>query len=99
MTNDTVMIRIQEVTYGRDFNLESALGNEMKAKKKVGFCWGAVPGTFYVDFSPLETQKFPPYRFYCLKSGCNNLFSLLPIQTICAQKITGKSSIGNKEDL
>ena len=36
---------------------------------KVGFLWGAVIGKFCVNFSPLETQTWHPYRFYCLKWG------------------------------
>ena len=39
------------------------------------FRCGAVTGAFHVNFSPLEAQKFDPYRTYCLKWGCNNLFS------------------------
>ena len=42
---------------------------------KVGFRWGAVTVIFHVNFSPLEAHNFDPYRFYCLKWGCNNLLS------------------------
>ena len=41
---------------------------------KVRICWGAVTGTFHVNFSPLEAQKFNPCRLFCPKWGCNNLF-------------------------
>ena len=41
---------------------------------KVRFRWGAVTGTFHVNFSALEAQKFDPYRFYCFIWGVNNIF-------------------------
>ena len=41
---------------------------------KVSFSWGAVTGTFHVNFSPLEKQTCYPKQFYCLKSRCNNHF-------------------------
>ena len=41
---------------------------------KVGFRWGAVTGTFHINFSPLEAQKCDTYRFYWLKWDCNKLF-------------------------
>ena len=41
---------------------------------KVGFRWGAVTGTFHINFSPLEAQKCDTYWFYWLKWDCSKLF-------------------------
>ena len=67
---------VRRQIWGND-NLSCGFGNwrsqlALKWKSglgKVGFLWGAVIGRFCVNFSPLETQKFHPYRFYCLKWG------------------------------
>ena len=52
------------------------LGLEVTVRQaKVGFCSvGSSHGTFCVNFSQLEAQNVDPYRFYCLKWGCDNLF-------------------------
>ena len=38
---------------------------------QVAFRWGAVTGTFYLNFSPLEAHQFHPYWLYFLKWECN----------------------------
>ena len=69
------LIRIENdhLSCGLDFN---DLHLELKWKSgqgKVKFLWGAVTCTYHVNFSPLEAQKFDPYRFHWLKWGWNNL--------------------------
>ena len=51
------------------------LGIEVKGRPKYGRIWlGSSHRYISCHFSPLEAQKSDPYRLYCLKWGCDNLF-------------------------